>query len=323
MAPPRQRGPAATNLDDSRSEASSGQRERQFGASKGRRGGNTATATSKDAKPPHPAVVLAGEAEQTTTEHPAINWSTMPLSVLHQYRYVHNLPCPSAFSSQINSILLSRGIGLRSPTAIAARNAQRAANRTPQSSSSSSKRAKEATSGTQDGVGLHPVSQARVSKDHLASAVRKHFNNTAISEQDAIARSLRAPSRKAMVVQFCEDCGNLLDDIPDELLRYTALNYTQTSTSENFPSRLRNKLKSYTQEVTREAVGSGPQIEMDCVKCPSREVTYAQVQLRSADEGSTIFYTCMKCKHRKTTKQTDLDCLDSGRDKTIYWLEPS
>lgn len=32
--------------------------------------------------------------------------------------------------------------------------------------------------------------QDRVSKDHLAAAVRKHFNNVAISEQDAVARFL-------------------------------------------------------------------------------------------------------------------------------------
>lgn len=53
----------------------------------------------------------------------------MPLSVLHEYRAVYNLPCPSAFSSEISAILLSQGVGLRSPTAIAARRAQAATNR--------------------------------------------------------------------------------------------------------------------------------------------------------------------------------------------------
>ncbi|KAL4935123.1 hypothetical protein BDV06DRAFT_229118 [Aspergillus oleicola] len=110
-----------------------------------------------------------------------------------------------------------------------------------------------------------------------------------------------------MVVQFCDFCGNLLNDSPNEVLecemcgrkaKNAALNHKQTSTSESFPSRLRNKLKSYTQQVTTETVGSGPHIEMDCPKCPSKDVMYAQVQLRSADEGSTIFYTCMKCGHK-------------------------
>ncbi|OJJ36508.1 hypothetical protein ASPWEDRAFT_107014 [Aspergillus wentii DTO 134E9] len=110
-----------------------------------------------------------------------------------------------------------------------------------------------------------------------------------------------------MVVQFCSDCGNLLDNSPQDTLecelcgrvaKNDALSHTQVAVSENFPSRLRNKVKSYTQEVTRETIGSGPKIEVDCVKCPSKDVTYSQVQLRSADEGSTIFYTCLKCGHR-------------------------
>lgn len=72
----------------------------------------------------------------------------------------------------------------------------------------------------------------------------------------------------------------------------------QISTSENFPSQLRNKLKSITQHVPQETVAMGPRIEMECVKCPSKEVTYTEAQTRSADEGSTIFYTCVKCGHR-------------------------
>ncbi|PLB40990.1 zinc ribbon domain-containing protein, partial [Aspergillus candidus] len=66
----------------------------------------------------------------------------------------------------------------------------------------------------------------------------------------------------------------------------------------SFPSKLRDKLRSHTQEVTREAIASGPEIDLDYIKCPSKNVTYAQVQLRSADEGSTIFYTCLQCGHR-------------------------
>ena len=77
-----------------------------------------------------------------------------------------------------------------------------------------------------------------------------------------------------------------------------ALLQTQTSVSENFPSKLRDKLRSHTQEVTHKTIGSGPEIDLDCIKCPSKKVTYAQVQLRSADEGSTIFYACVQCGHR-------------------------
>lgn len=147
-----------------------------------------------------------------------ISWSTMPLPVLHQYRYVYNLPCPSAFSSPINALLLSNGIGLRSPTAIAARRAH--ASKHPATAtapptkksrdqpSPSNAQVPESRTGSMDKADRekerrHDSRQrvskpgsgsssalGRVSKDQLANAVRKHFNNAAISEQDAIARFL-------------------------------------------------------------------------------------------------------------------------------------
>ncbi|RAQ42128.1 DNA-directed RNA polymerase [Aspergillus flavus] len=110
------------------------------------------------------------------------------------------------------------------------------------------------------------------------------------------------------VVQYCDDCGSLLDESPEETLqcelcgklaKNTVFFHTQTTASENFPSKLRNKMKSFTQKATRDELGPGPTIEVDCVKCPSKDVTYSQVQLRSADEGSTIFYNCLKCGHRQ------------------------
>ena|SRR5436190_7388793 len=138
----------------------------------------------------------------------------MPLSVLHEYRHAYNLACPSAYSSQISSIVLSQGIGLRSPTAIAARRAQFSRSHHKSNGvSQSSKRGKELAgasrdeSSTNDGSGanrrdnsekqkdagleLHQIrGQGRVGKDQLAMSVRKHFNNVALVEQDAIARFL-------------------------------------------------------------------------------------------------------------------------------------
>jgi DNA-directed RNA polymerase I subunit RPA12 len=34
-----------------------------------------------------------------------------------------------------------------------------------------------------------------------------------------------------------------------------------------------------------------------CIKCNTREVGYYTVQLRSVDEGQTVFYECPKCKY--------------------------
>jgi lysyl-tRNA synthetase class I len=38
-------------------------------------------------------------------------------------------------------------------------------------------------------------------------------------------------------------------------------------------------------------------IQVTCSECGRKEVRYSAVQLRSADEGSTIFYTC-DCGHK-------------------------
>lgn len=38
-------------------------------------------------------------------------------------------------------------------------------------------------------------------------------------------------------------------------------------------------------------------IEEPCLKCGAREVGYYTVQLRSVDEGQTVFYECFECEN--------------------------
>lgn len=40
----------------------------------------------------------------------------------------------------------------------------------------------------------------------------------------------------------------------------------------------------------------GPTVERTCSKCGHDKMSYATLQLRSADEGQTVFFTCIKCK---------------------------
>lgn len=40
------------------------------------------------------------------------------------------------------------------------------------------------------------------------------------------------------------------------------------------------------------------QVDEPCPKCKHPQMEYYTMQLRSADEGQTVFYECPKCKHK-------------------------
>ncbi|KAI0843194.1 hypothetical protein F5Y06DRAFT_257135 [Hypoxylon sp. FL0890] len=111
---------------------------------------------------------------------------------------------------------------------------------------------------------------------------------------------------------FCTDCGNLLPvskgNVKNILLceccgtenRDTASKTIVTeSKPSDFPSLLRQKL-SIVQSVKRHDVQTEATINETCEKCGRTEVRYRAVQLRSADEGSTIIFTC-DCGHKWNT----------------------
>lgn len=49
-------------------------------------------------------------------------------------------------------------------------------------------------------------------------------------------------------------------------------------------------------EHNKDATDDGPIAERRCSACGHNQMSYAAMQLRSADEGQTVFYTCLKCK---------------------------
>ncbi|KAH9909108.1 transcription factor S-II-domain-containing protein [Xylariomycetidae sp. FL2044] len=110
---------------------------------------------------------------------------------------------------------------------------------------------------------------------------------------------------------FCTDCGNLLPvskgneknilncDCCGAENRDTASKTTVTkSKPSDFPSLLRQKLSS-VQTIERHKIQTEALCNETCPQCGGNEVTFSAVQMRSADEGSTIFYNC-KCGHSWT-----------------------
>lgn len=66
---------------------------------------------------------------------------------------------------------------------------------------------------------------------------------------------------------------------------------TQSNPSD-FPSFLRQKLQSSVQSVDRQNIQTEGTVLETCEKCGREEVKYSNVQLRGADEGSTVIYFC-------------------------------
>ncbi|KAF2482916.1 DNA-directed RNA polymeras-like protein I subunit [Neohortaea acidophila] len=112
---------------------------------------------------------------------------------------------------------------------------------------------------------------------------------------------------------FCTDCGNLLDPnhrrkehIQCELCGAQNKDTSSkvivtTSKPSAFPSTLRTRLRSDVQEITESEIQIEATINMTCDKCGCGEVRYYTQQLRSADEGTTVFYTCPQCGNKWNT----------------------
>ncbi|KAG5943185.1 hypothetical protein E4U59_000580 [Claviceps monticola] len=104
---------------------------------------------------------------------------------------------------------------------------------------------------------------------------------------------------------FCTDCGNLLPATKGT--EKNSLNceccgawnkdtgskvILTKSKPSDFPSALRQKLQSTVQRVEKHKLQTGSIAQERCAKCGKEEVKYTNVQLRGADEGSTLIYTC-------------------------------
>ncbi|EFI28592.1 DNA-directed RNA polymerase I kDa polypeptide [Coprinopsis cinerea okayama7 len=108
---------------------------------------------------------------------------------------------------------------------------------------------------------------------------------------------------------FCPNCGTLLD-LPKDgeaivtceqchheepASSYENIVITTRSHPDAFPSPLQQKRKTLTKR--HDQGDQGTLVAEKCPSCGHMEAYSKEMQLRSADEGSTIFYTCASCKH--------------------------
>uniref|UniRef100_A0A914MNY7 DNA-directed RNA polymerase subunit n=1 Tax=Meloidogyne incognita TaxID=6306 RepID=A0A914MNY7_MELIC len=105
---------------------------------------------------------------------------------------------------------------------------------------------------------------------------------------------------------FCTVCGTILP-LP-ELMPSTV----QCALCKNkWPAKrlmlIKNEIPSPTNEASKKTqqdddknlnVEEDVTVEHLCPKCDYNVATYTTQQTRSADEGQTVFYQCVKCKHR-------------------------
>lgn len=70
---------------------------------------------------------------------------------------------------------------------------------------------------------------------------------------------------------------------------------TETKPSD-FPSLLRQKLQSSVQAVDKHNINTSNAAQENCPECGGNNVTYTALQMRGADEGSTLIYNC-ECGH--------------------------
>ncbi|GME59132.1 putative mitochondrial chaperone [Neofusicoccum parvum] len=125
---------------------------------RGRRAGGGAALTNGS----HLKEVISASADATSSANrnggqPAhtgssggISWVSEDLSLLQEYRASHRLEAPSAFKNPLGHAILGSGIGKYSPTMARKKN------------------------------------ERRISKEQLATAVRKNFNALAVSESEVI-----------------------------------------------------------------------------------------------------------------------------------------
>jgi len=105
-------------------------------------------------------------------------------------------------------------------------------------------------------------------------------------------------------VDFCPGCGALLPsleargDVKCLVCKFTVSSNLYDEKVIQYTVKF-NAVQT-TKAAKKEEGEEGPVIERRCPKCGCEKMSYAAIQLRSADEGQTVFFTCIKCKFKES-----------------------
>ena len=110
---------------------------------------------------------------------------------------------------------------------------------------------------------------------------------------------------------FCSQCGDLLDFeiIRDNFIVCQKCNnlvdiniiisHQLESKNEYYNYKeWKDKLENKEDRLKKQQDIIKSTIRQDCIKCDSKKFYYYTMQLRNADEGSTVFYECVKCHYK-------------------------
>eukprot|EP00039_Didymoeca_costata_P004848 m.76583 g.76583 ORF g.76583 m.76583 type:complete len:111 (-) comp12565_c0_seq2:3020-3352(-) len=103
---------------------------------------------------------------------------------------------------------------------------------------------------------------------------------------------------------FCPICSNMLiiqGEGSDLCFGCPTCPYVKQITKKIAVHHVMQRAKKLEDDIVDDNANAGkPKADIDCPRCGHKQAYYHQMQTRSADEPSTIFYTCCnkECKHQ-------------------------
>ncbi|XP_070789583.1 DNA-directed RNA polymerase I subunit RPA12 [Pituophis catenifer annectens] len=105
-------------------------------------------------------------------------------------------------------------------------------------------------------------------------------------------------------LDFCPECGTVLPlpGIQDKVICPCCSFNIDVKDFEKRVIRTSvtfNKIESSSLTTEEGKEVKGPLIDRKCPQCGHEGMAYHTRQMRSADEGQTVFYTCIQCKFQE------------------------